>query len=319
MNIWRKILGCTTAGMFAFAFMAAPAPAVETSDPIKISLMDSNDGDIVNYLYGGVLKAAGYNVEFVRVDYTAMVAAVETGDLDVAAALWDTTGWGNFIDSVKSGNVVNYGPAGIEIVEGWWYPAYVKEQCPGLPSWEGLKDPDCVKALSTVETEPRGRLVDAPADWETDSQKRLDGLGLEIEAISSGSPITMVATIKAAVDKKEPIIGWGFIPHWFFESVDGEFITYPEHDEACYDDPAWGPNPDATWDCGYTPGYIWKLASKKFTDKTPEAARLLHLFRMSSEDVSTMLGDIEVDGQDIEDVVQKWLDDNKATWSAWLR
>lgn len=298
---------------------ALPAFAVETAEPIRIITIDSADADFMAYAYGGVLEGFGYNVEYVRIDYAAQIPALETGDVDVSTAIWDSTGWDNLVDVVSTGKVLNFGSTGAAIEEGWWYPSYVEELCPGLPDWEALKTPACVEAFSTVETEPRGRFVDAPADWETDSQVRIDALGLDFEAISSGSPITMIATMKSAVDQREPVIGWGFVPNWFFEAVDGKFVKLPADEPGCYDDPAWGPNPDATMDCGFSKGFVWKLGSKGFTERAPQAARLLHIFQVDTADVSQATGRVENDGERIEDVAGEWVATHKDEWSGWMK
>jgi len=301
------------------ATAAAPAYAVETSEPIRIITIDSADADFMAYAYGGVLEGLGYNVDYVRIDYTAQLPALETGDVDVSLAIWDTTGWDGLVDVVSTGKVINYGSTGVSIQEGWWYPAYVAELCPGLPDWEALKAPECVAALSTVETEPRARFVDAPADWETDSQLRIDALGLDFEAINSGSPITMVATMKSAIDRKEPVIGWGYVPHWMYETTDGDFVNLPADDPACYDDPAWGPNPDATMDCGFSKGFVWKLGTTDFAARAPQAARLLHIFQVATADVSAATGRVENGGDRIEDVAAEWVEAHKADWSGWMK
>ncbi|MCW3783614.1 ABC transporter substrate-binding protein [Defluviimonas salinarum] len=309
----------TVLGIAAASILSTASSAVaQSAEPVRIAVIDSTDGDFLTYTLGGVLKEAGINVEYVRVDYTALVPALETGDIDVVAAFWDTAGWHTLMDSVEAGAVVNFGTSGVRIKEGWWYPDYMTEVCPGLPDWTALQNEACVKALSTVETEPRGRYVDAPADWETDGQRRMDALQLNFEAISSGSPVTMVATVKGAVDNEEPILGWGFVPHWYFEQVPGGFVEFGEHDDACYEDAAWGPNPDATYDCGYSAGWLWKIGSKSFSDRDPKAARLVHLFQMQTAAVSNATGEVDVEGRDIEAVAQEWIETNRSMWSAWM-
>lgn len=308
-----------TASVAALALSSPLAAQENKTDPIKISIISSTDGDFLAYAYGGVLEEFGYNVKYVRVDYTAQLAALETGDLDVTTSIWDSTGWDNLIAAVQGGKVVNHGSTGVTVQEGWWYPDYLTESCPGLPDWTALKEPACVEALSTVETEPYGRFIDAPADWETDTQGRAEALGLELEAINSGSPVTMAAAMQSAVDKKEPVIGWGFVPHWFFQATPGGFVDLPAHDDACYDDPAWGVNPDMTLDCGFASGFVWKLGTKGFNDRAPNAARLLHVFNVSTADVSEATDLVDNKGEDLEDVAKAWVEDHRAEWSGWLR
>ncbi|MEO1199152.1 MAG: glycine betaine ABC transporter substrate-binding protein, partial [Pseudomonadota bacterium] len=238
-------LACLVVGL-PLALNPMMAEAVDTTEPVRISVIDSSDADMIAYSYGLLLREIGYNVEFIRIDYSAQIPALETQDIDVAPAIWDSTGWTSITDAVQAGVVVNFGSTGIRIREGWWYPSYVKEACPGLPDWSALQSEACAAIFATVETEPRGRFIDAPADWETDAQMRFDAFGMPLEAISSGSAVALVATMKAAVDQNEPVIGWGFTPHWFFDGVDGEYVELPAFEDACYDDAAWGVNTDAT-------------------------------------------------------------------------
>ncbi len=58
--------------------------------------------------------------------------------------------------STESGKAVNAGSTGISTAEGWWYPMSLKEVCPGLPDWKALKEPECIEALATAETAPKG-------------------------------------------------------------------------------------------------------------------------------------------------------------------
>ena len=55
--------------------------AQELTDPIKLTLHDWTGQLITTQLMGEVLKAAGYNVEYVQADYLAQFAGLETGDL----------------------------------------------------------------------------------------------------------------------------------------------------------------------------------------------------------------------------------------------
>lgn len=307
------------ASVATLALTGAVAAQDNTTDPIRISIISSTDADFIAHAYGGVLQALGYNVEFMRVDYSAQIPAMETGDLDVTTSLWDTSSWELLAEAAQNGAVLNFGSTGVEVIEGWWYPDYLVEVCPGLPDWEALKAPDCVEALSTIETEPLGRFVDAPADWGVDTPDRVDALGLELEVISSGSPITMVATMQGAVDKKEPILGWGYVPHWFYQQTPGGFVQLPTPSAACYDDPAWGVNPDKALDCGFSAGFVWKAGSKAFNDRAPGAARLLHLFRVSTVDVSDATDLVDNQGADIEEVAKAWVDANTALWGQWVR
>ncbi len=307
---------CASATVLSLAAFGA-ANAADTTKPISIATIDSSDADFIAYVYGGILEKFGYNVEYLRIDYTAMISAVETSDLDVTTSIWDTTTWPAVVSAVNDGTAVNYGSTGVAVQEGWWYPLYMEEICPGLPDYKALNSEACVAALATAETSPKGRYIDAPADWESDAGTRLEALGLNYEAINSGSIVAMVATVRAAVERKEPVISWGYRPHWFFDDTPGAFVEMPASSDACFDDPSVGPNPDATYDCGYSVGFVWKVASTGFSAKSPEAARILHLFQLTTAEVAAATGKIENDGVDIAVVAGEWIDTNEATWRSW--
>ena len=61
------------------------------------------------------------------------------------------------------------------------YPNWVEEKglCPGLPSWEALKSPDCAKNFATPDSGGKGRWLEGPQTWHGDLiPQRIDALGL---------------------------------------------------------------------------------------------------------------------------------------------
>lgn len=320
MGTIQQLRNAIAVGVVACTAALTPAAAaVETTEPIRIPVVDTTDADFVAFVYGTILKELGYNVDYVRVDYSAQIAAVETGDVDLSTSLWDTSSWHGIVKAVQGGEVSNYGSTGVEVHEGWWYPSYLTEYCPGLPNWEALNEASCIEALSTAETSPKGRYIDPPADWQTDADRRVEALELDYEVISAGSAIAMVATIQSAVKRKEPILGWGFKPHWFYNGEDGAYIELPADTPECYEDPSWGVNENDTYDCGYGRGYIWKIANVDFAKWAPRAARVLLLLELETDAVAWATGRAENDGVDIEQVAEEWVAANPDIWRSWYR
>lgn len=283
----------------ALASNAANAVEVETKEPIKLMYTNTSDSDFISYVFGEILEDVGYNVEYVNIDYFAHFAAVETGDLHLSTGAWDSTGWTTLNDLTSRGKVENYGSTGVEIQEGWWYPAYIKEACPELPSWTALKSEKCAASFATAETAPAGRFVDAPSDWGTGARELAESLGLNIEVISAGSAVALIATIKTSVEAGEPVIGYGYTPHWFIDSVDGGFIDF-EQDYA-------------------GTGYVWKMGNKELMSQVPIASRLLHLYTLPTSAVASAMDRIDNDGESIKAVAREWVEKNRSTWQAWLR
>jgi glycine betaine/proline transport system substrate-binding protein len=153
-----RTAGFATALTLATAITFTPAWAeVESKDPIKLTLHDWTGQLITTRIMGEVLMKAGYNIEYVQADYIAQFAGLKTGDLHVAMEIWETTGRDAMDEATATGNVENLGETGMQAIEEWWYPTYMKEKCPGLPNWEALKDEKCAEAFATAETAPKGR------------------------------------------------------------------------------------------------------------------------------------------------------------------
>ena len=163
---------------FIFILFAQNTYAVESKDPIKLTLHDWTGQLITTNIMAEVLKEAGYNVELVPADYIAQFAGLQTGDLHVAMEMWETTGRDAIDEYTADGRVVNVGTTGMDAIEEWWYPSYMKEKCPGLPNWEALKD--CHKNFVTPDSEGKGRWLEGPQSWHGDVMPtRVAALGLD--------------------------------------------------------------------------------------------------------------------------------------------
>lgn len=291
--------------------------APETQQPVRLAVSSATDADFITNVYGSVLKKAGYNVNYIKTDYSAQFTAMEFGDIDVSPAIWSSSPE-LIAAAVESGSVSKAGTTGVKIKETWWYPSYVAELCPGLPDWKALKEPACIKALSNPETDGKINYLGTPADFDSDDTRRIEALGLNVHMTLPGTMAAMVATMEGAIAKKKPIIGFGFVPHWLYGSDKGRFIDFPAYEEACRSDPAWGPNPEALGDCALPDGDIIKLVNDDFAKRAPGAVRILKSFVLSNDDVSWGILRQEKDGLTAEAAAQEWMEKNEKTWSPWL-
>ncbi|MCH7659813.1 MAG: hypothetical protein IH933_04285 [Euryarchaeota archaeon] len=108
-------------------------------------------------------------------------------------------------------------------------------------------------------------------------------------------------------------------PHWLHANYDMKVLALPPYAKGCYDDPSWGLNPDATYDCDWERGYIKKMIWSGMKDKWPAAYRLLQNYTLTNDDQNPMMKAIDVDGRDLVEVVQEWLDENEARWKPWVK
>ncbi|MEZ5591241.1 MAG: ABC transporter substrate-binding protein [Gammaproteobacteria bacterium] len=290
--------------------------AVESPDPIKLTLHDWTGQLITTQIMGEVLQKAGYTVDYVQADYIAQFAGLKTGDLHVAMEMWETTGRDAMDEATATGMVENLGETGMQAIEEWWYPTYMKEQCPGLPDWQALND--CAELFSTPETAPNGRYLGGPVTWGGYDDERVEALELDYEVVHAGTDAALFAELESAYQRKAPILLWVYTPHWAPAKYQGEWVEFPAYTPECYTDPAWGSNPDMAYDCGKPRGPIWKVAWSGLKDKWPGAYNIIQAFTINNDEMSQMIVEVDLEGKDQDAVVQAWMDANQARWQAWI-
>ena len=314
-SLSRTLGVLTLAGGLMLPGLVQAAP--ESDDPIKITLHDWTGQFVTTTIMGEVLKKAGYNVEYVQADYIAQFAGLKTGDLHVAMEIWETTGRDAMDEATATGKVENLGETGMQAIEEWWYPAYMKELCPDLPNWEALND--CAEAFSIPETAPSGRYLGGPVTWGGFDDERAEALELDYEVVHAGTDAALFAELESAYQRKAPILLWVYAPHWAPIKFDGEWVAFPEYTAACYQDPSWGVNPDLAYDCGKPRGPIWKVAWTGVKDKWPGAHKAIQSFEINNDEMGAMIAAIDLEGKALEDVVADWMANNEDRWSAWIQ
>ncbi len=314
----RLKLGRALPLTLAVCLAAAPLRAeVESKDPIKLTLHDWTGHFITTKIMGGVLQAMGYNVEYVQADYLAQFAGLEPGDLHVAMEIWETTGADALEASLATGKTIDLGETGLFAKEEWWYPAYMKERCPGLPDWRALRE--CAEVFATPETAPKGRYLGGAVTWGGYDEERVEALDLPFEVVHAGTDAALFAELDSAYQRKAPWIGWVYAPHWSQTKYEGEWVEFPTYEPACYTDPAWGVNPDAAYDCGKPFGWIKKVGWAGGAEKWPCAYQAIRAFRIDNATMGGLIAQVDLEGKSVEEVVQGWLDANQDVWQAWTK
>lgn len=290
--------------------VGGPLQAQDSSDPIRIILNDWT-GQLINArIMGEALTREGLNVEYVQADAMAEFVGLKNGDLHVAMEVWATTQSDLFREAVATGLVHDMGDSGMQAREEWWYPLYMKEQCPGLPDWEALLEPDCVEAFAAPETMPRGRYLGAPVTWGGFDEERVEALNLDFEVIHAGTDAALFAELESAYQREAPIILWVYSPHWVPAIYDGEYVEFPPYTPDCYE--------EERYDCGKPMGPIWKAVWAGVEENWPTAYNAISAFQISSEESNELIRRVDVEKKSIDEVVAEWLDDNEARWRAWF-
>ena len=290
--------------------------AVESDDPIKLALNEWTGQHITTYIAGEALKRMGYTVEYVTAGYYPQMQALTDNSITAALEIWSSNIGDNWDKAMATGKVEPLGDLGLVPREAWMYPAYMEEKCPGLPDWKALNK--CAELFATAETFPKGRFLDYPADWGTTNVDRIKALGMDFKSLPAGSEGAILAELKRATAKKEPLVLMFWKPHWFHSQANLKVVNLPTYEPPCYEDASWGMNPDETYDCDWdASAHIDKMGWIGLKDKWPGAYKMLKAYTLDNASQEALMYKIDVEGHDIAKVVQEWLDANPSTWKSW--
>ncbi|MEM1198635.1 MAG: ABC transporter substrate-binding protein [Pseudomonadota bacterium] len=300
------------------AFLAASTVGAlaASGDPIKIAINEWTGQHISAHIAGQLLEKAGYKVEYVTAGAVPQFAAIAQGNLHLQPETWDNNVGDIYPKAVKAGDIVEVGPLGLAPREGWMYPAYMAEKCPGLPAADALMK--CAQAFGSPETFPKGRLITYPADWGTRSKDLVNNAGLPLAPIAGGSEGAMIAELKSAYAAKAPMLMMFWAPHWIHAELKFDWVELPAAHADCGTDPKHGFDPSKTGDCGFAQANIGKVVWKGFKDKWPGAYKLVEMMNLDNNTQNLMMLEIDNKKRKLEEVVAEWVSANEATWKPWV-
>ncbi len=307
--------------VMAFAWVATPAgssaPSIpESGDPIRLAINEWTGQHITTHVAGKILERMGYKVKYVAAGYFPQMQALQDGSLSASLEIWSNNIGEHYIKAQETGKVERIADLGLETREGWLYPKFMEQRCPGLPEWGALRN--CPEMFATPETFPSGRVLSYPPDWGTRSADMIRGLDLHFVAVPADSESDLVAALRRAAQRGEPLLMMFWAPHWVFADVEVGWVNLPKWDPRCSEDPSWGPNPGAVNDCGVDTAVTFKVAWSGMKDKWPAAYRFLRAFEMKDKDQIAMMAAIDVRGEDLDEVTEAWVEEHEDTWKPWV-
>ncbi len=306
-------------GVALAALMLAPGMAaaeVESDEPIIIVQNNWTSQLVLSYVVGKTLEKMGYTVEYAPSDSQLQFQAMADNDMDFQVEAWEGSMKSAFEKAAENG-MLDAGTHSALTREEWWIPNYVLEKCPGAGSWEGLNR--CAEIFATAETKPKGRFVGPPADWGKNYADRVDALEMDFEAINVGQAATLWAELQSAYDRKEPIVLFNWTPNFIESKFEGQFVDFPAPSDACNEVKEWGPNPNATGDCGAPhSGWLKKAASPRLPEEWPGAWAALQKVDFNNAQIAAAALMVDVDGMEPEEAAEKWIEDNGDIVKSWM-
>jgi glycine betaine/proline transport system substrate-binding protein len=256
-------------------------------------------------------RELGLDVRIVEIDENAQWAGLDDGSIDASLEVWPSGHADNvatYIDEL--GTVADGGPLGAIGQIGWFLPTYVLDDHPAMATWEGLRGAEGV--FATTETRSSGRFLAADPSFVQFDDAIIRNLGLDLVVVQSGSEAAQLATVDAAISRREPVLFYFYTPHWLHARHDLTMVALPAWTEACEALPA------AQRDCGYPEDVLFKAFHAGLSARLPEAHAVLSALRLTNADQDAITYAMDVEGLAPEAAARAWVDANEAVWRAWL-
>lgn len=300
-----KSAGIGLALLFAAAGPGRSAELGATDEPIKLAMLEWTGAHISTHIAGQLLEKLGYKVEYVTAGNFPQFSGLADGTLSASVEIWLNNVGDIFPKVLAEKKIEDIGSLGLTTQEGWIYPKFMEEVCPGLPGWAALEKPECVQALSTPETAPQGRFLDYPADWGSRAATIIADNEMPYIAVPAGSEGALVAELESAEAARTPLVMMFWAPHYALAETEVGWVEMP-------------PCKEQTNDHCITPPDVDKVVWSGFGEKWPAALELLKQLQVDASVQQKMMLAIDKNGQRIETVVKDWVDSNEAVWQPWI-
>lgn len=287
--------------------------ALADQDAIKIAVNEWTGQHISAHIAGATLQEMGFDVEYVTAGAVPQFSAFAEGSLNFQPEVWTNNLGDIYPKAVEAGDIVVVGQLGLDPKEGWFYPPYMEEKCPGLPAYEALYD--CAQAFAAADTFPNGRLITYPADWGTRSAEQVAAIELPYQPVAGGSEGAMLAELKSAVAAEQPILMMFWQPHWVHAEIDLNLVEWDSESADCLA----GVDQTRGEACGFAQATVEKIVNKDFAANWPAAYGFVEKYALSNDVQNALIAKVDQEGLSVEEAVAEWMGANEDTWRAWTQ
>ncbi|MEV5949915.1 ABC transporter permease/substrate binding protein [Streptomyces sp. NPDC006692] len=278
-------------GVFGSSGTATATGAKDVGKGKKISLgyIPWDEGVASTFLWKELLERRGFTVDARQYEAGALYTGMAGGQIDFETDSWLPTThaqyWAKYKDKLEDLGSW-YGPTSLEL---------------SVPSY--VKDVNSLADLKGKGAEFQNRVVGIePSAGETGilKDKVLKAYGLDGEyKVVDGSTPGMLAELKRAYAKKEPIVVPLWSPHWAYNTYDLKKLKDPQG--------VWGKGDG-----------VHTLARKGFGADNAQVGKWLKNFKMDEKQLTSLEAKIQSTGKGKEqDAVRAWLKENPGLADKW--
>ena len=217
-----------------------------------------------------------------------------------------------FYEAMDKGGLIDAGSHAAPTLEDMGVPQWVIDEnlCPGLPSWEALKSPECQANFATPDSDGKGRWLEGPYEWHTDVMpNRLKGLGLDDQWMVkfAGSADALWAELAAAKKEGRGTVIFNWTPN-FTDAEGFVFIEFPPFYQGCRIED--GGSVETTG-CGSPIGWLKKAAHIKFPITHTSAYKFYTKMEFTSGNIGEMANYVDNGGMTHAEAATAYIANNR--------
>ncbi len=297
---------------YALVLFAGFTTVAKAADPIRIPVLNWSSQIVMANVMAQAFEELGYDVELVPAESATRYEAVRVGELHVAHETWESTMALPFYEAMDKGGLIDAGSHDLITFEEMGVPNWVIEDglCPGLPSWEALKSPECAANFATPDSEGKGRWLEGPYEWHTEVMpNRLKGLGIDdLWMVKfAGTADALWAELEAAKKEGRGTIIFNWSPN-FTDAAGFTFIEFPPYFEGCRIENG---GTVETTGCGSPKGWLKKAAHIKFPITHTSAYKFYTKMEFTAPNIGEMANYVDNEGMTHAEAATAYIANNR--------
>ena len=297
---------------YALVLFAGFTTVAKAADPIRIPVLNWSSQIVMANVMAQAFEELGYDVELVPAESATRYEAVRVGELHVAHETWESTMALPFYEAMDKGGLIDAGSHDLITFEEMGVPNWVIEEglCPGLPSWEALKSPECAANFATPDSDGKGRWLEGPYEWHTEVMpNRLKGLGIDdLWMVKfAGTADALWAELEAAKKEGRGTIIFNWSPN-FTDAAGFTFIEFPPYFEGCRLEQ--GGSLETTG-CGSPKGWLKKAAHIKFPITHTSAYKFYTKMEFTAPNIGEMANYVDNEGMTHAEAATAYIANNR--------
>ena len=297
---------------YALILFAGFTTVAKAADPIRIPVLNWSSQIVMANVMAQAFEELGYDAELVPAESATRYEAVRVGELHVAHETWESTMALPFYAAMDKGGLIDAGSHDLITFEEMGVPNWVIEEglCPGLPSWEALKSPECAANFATPDSEGKGRWLEGPYEWHTEVMpNRLKGLGIDdLWMVKfAGTADALWAELEAAKKEGRGTIIFNWSPN-FTDAAGFTFIDFPPYFEGCRIENG---GTVETTGCGSPKGWLKKAAHIKFPITHTSAYKFYTKMEFTAPNIGEMANYVDNMGMTHAEAATAYIENNR--------